>query len=115
MSNDGERPTVVLVMFEWGLEYPLWDRSPGGIGPVDAETLGVSSKLAGQLREWSAEQDDLSTGPDHLEWRSHEAHLDWRRRGLHLAYALQDDVGFEIEVRYFEDGDERPVRERRGP
>ncbi|MHB1472773.1 MAG: hypothetical protein ACYCV4_03940 [Dermatophilaceae bacterium] len=115
MSKGGERPTVVLVMFEWSVEYPLWDRSPGGFGPVDAETLGVSPELAGQLREWSAEHDDAPNGPEHFEWRSYEAYLDWRRRGLHLAYALQDNLGSEIEVRYFEDGDERPVRDRMGP
>ena len=36
------------------------------------------------------------------------------REGLSLAYALQDELP-DVEVSYFEDGDRRPVRERRGP
>jgi hypothetical protein len=110
----GERPTVVLVMFEWSVEYPLWDRSPGGFGLVDPEALGVSPSLAQRLRAWSDEHNDAPNGPENFTWPTRQAFVDWQRRGLDLAYALQNELGPDVEVRYFEDGDARPVRERRG-
>src|SRR3954447_3240831 len=57
-----ERPSVVLVMFEWSVEYPLWDRSPGGFGSVDPEALGVSPDLARRLRAWNDEHNDAPNG-----------------------------------------------------
>jgi hypothetical protein len=109
-----ERPSVVLVMFEWSVEYPLWDRSPGGFGSVDPEALGVSPDLARRLRAWNDEHNDAPNGPENFTWPTPQAGVDWQRRGLDLAYALQNELGPHIEVRYFEDEDARPVRERRG-
>lgn len=45
-------------------------------------------------------------------WASPQAGADWQRRGLDLAYELQHELGLDVEVLYFEDGEERPVRER---
>lgn len=109
-----ERPTVVLVMFEWGVEYPLWDRSPGGLGLVDPEALGVSPSLAQRLRAWNDEHNDAPHGPESFTWPSPQAGVDWQRRGLNLACALQNELGPDVEVLYFEGGDHRPVREHRG-
>lgn len=101
-------------MFEWSVEYPLWDRSPGGLGLVDPQVLGVASSLAQRLRVWNAEHNDAPNGPENFTWPSLQAGLDWQRRGLSLAYALQDELGPDVEVLYSEDGDVRSVRERRG-
>ena len=101
-------------MFEWSVEYPLWDRSPGGFGSVDPEALGVSPDLARRLRAWNDEHNDTPNGPENFTWPTPQAGVDWQRRGLDLAYALRNELGPHIEVRYFEDEDARPVRERRG-
>ncbi|WP_454084713.1 hypothetical protein [Georgenia sp. Marseille-Q6866] len=114
MTEPAERPTVVLVMSEWSVEYPLWDRSPGGLGLVDPEALGVSPSLAQRLRAWNGEHNDAPDGPENFTWPSPQAGVEWRRRGLDLAYALQDELGPDVEVLYFEDGNDRPVRGRRG-
>ena len=34
----------VLVMAEYGVELPLWDRTPGG-GPLEQDDLGLSAEL----------------------------------------------------------------------
>jgi len=109
-----DRPTVVLVMFEWGGEYPLWDRSPHGFGPVRPEMLGISPGLAERLRSWNDEHDAAPDGPENFAWASPRARGEWHRRGLDLAHELQNELGGDVEVRYFDDGDERAVRERRG-
>ena len=112
VTEPGGRPTIVLVMFEWSVEYPLWDRSPGGFGLVDPEALGVSPSLAQRLRAWNDEHNDAPNGPENFTWASPQAGVDWQRRGLDLAYALQHELGPDVEVLYPEDGDERPVSER---
>jgi hypothetical protein len=100
VTEPAERPTVVLVMFEWSVEYPLWDRSPGGLGLVDPEALGVSPSLAQRLRAWSDEHNDAPNGPENFTWPSRQAFVDWQRRGLDLAYALQNELEPDVEVLY---------------
>ncbi|MFW3169690.1 hypothetical protein [Geodermatophilus sp. CPCC 206100] len=120
---DESLPTVVLVMAEHGGVF-LWDRSPGGLGDVEPATLGVSAELIARLTDWTERYEEHAArwawsppppehrADDEREWTA------WTREGLHLAYALQhelDALGHRIEVRYSEDGDARPVSERRGP
>jgi hypothetical protein len=122
-GDDQPLPTVVLVMAEHGGAF-LWDRSPGGVGCVEPQTLGISAELTARLTGWNERYQEHAArwnwGPpppgdradDEREWAG------WRREGLDLAYALQhelDALGHGIEVRYHEDGGARPVAERRGP
>jgi len=109
-------PTVVQLMAEH-TDVFLWNRSPDR-GPEDdyelrPAELGVSPGLAERLSAWNEEYGRLALRPD-VAFESPEEAASWRRAGLHLAHALQDELGPDIEVRYAEDGDPRPVRERRG-
>lgn len=122
-DDECPRPTVVTVMAEHGGAF-LWDRSPGAAGCLPPETLGVSAGLAARLRDWNERYEEHAARwnwdpppPEHAadderEWAA------WRREGLHLAHDLQhelDALGLGIEVQYHEDGDDRPVGDRRGP
>ncbi|MGY1822176.1 hypothetical protein [Geodermatophilus sp. SYSU D00079] len=116
-------PTVVLVMAEHGGAV-LWDRSPGGLGDLRPEDLGVPAELAARLADWNRRYEEHAArwdwGPpppehataDRAEWTA------WTSEGLHLASALQHEFDareLRIDVRYGHDGDVRPVAERRGP
>ncbi|MGY1690927.1 hypothetical protein [Geodermatophilus sp. SYSU D01105] len=122
-DGDGRPPPVVLLMAEHGGAF-LWDRSPGGVGEVEPGTLGISAELTARLTGWNERYAEHAArwdwGPpppehradDEVEWAA------WTRDGLHLASALQhelDALGHDVVVLYREDGDERPVAERRGP
>ena len=48
VTEPAERPTVVLVMIETSVEYPLRDRSPGELVLVDPEALSALPGLAQQ-------------------------------------------------------------------
>ncbi|MDP9406534.1 MAG: hypothetical protein M3P95_01200 [Actinomycetota bacterium] len=56
MADDDEepRPAVVVVMAEYGVRDPVWDRSTGGGGDVDLGALGVDPALVEALRAWNA-------------------------------------------------------------
>ena len=107
----GDRPAAVLVMAEHGVVDPVWDR-PGGAGePLDLALLGVPDALVRSLRRWNQRYRDLaSTG---YEWPEAAVQAVWTAEGRRLAFELQNVLP-DVEVRYHEDGDVRPVRERRG-
>jgi len=111
----GRRPTVVRLMAEHAQVF-LWNDSPGR-DPDDAYTLdpadlGVSDELVARLTRWNDRYGRLAlTG---YTWPDPQEEAAWRREGLDLAHALQDELGPDIDVVYAEDGDGRPVRERRG-
>jgi hypothetical protein len=95
----------------------LWNDSPdplphGADYPLDPADLGVSAALGERLAAWNDRYGQLAlTG---YEWPSHDEEEAWRRTGLHLAHELQHELGPDVAVVYAEDGDRRPVRERRG-
>ena len=109
------RPTVVVLMAEHGPF--LWNRSPvrdpfADDYVVDPAELGVSPGLVEAMTEWNDRYQGLA--PTDLDRPSREAEEAWVRDGLHLAYRLQHELGPDVEVRYHQDGDERPVSGRRG-
>jgi hypothetical protein len=116
-EDDGtpRRPTVVALMAEHG-GGPLWNRSPSHErGPddyvVDPVLLGVSPELVTAMDAWNDEYGrDADLAPEDTVTAAA-----WLRRGLTLAYRLQQELGDDVEVRYHDDVDERPVRGRRGP
>ena len=119
-GDDGtpRRPTVVVLMAEHG-GGPLWNRSPWHErGPddyvVDPVVLGVSPELIAAMDEWN---DEFGRADSHDPEAREDpaAGAAWLRRGLTLAYRLQQELGEEVEVRYHDDPDERPVTGRRGP
>jgi hypothetical protein len=115
VPNGRKRPAIVRVMFEWNVDDPLWDGTPGGAGPLRAEALGVSADLAARLRAWSAEMENHApTGPESFAWPSADIAADWRHRGFNLARELQQDLGPDVEVRYRHDGTDRPALIRPG-
>ena len=101
----------LTVMAEHGVDDPVWDRPQGTGYPVRLADLGVTEDLVSRLREWNAQfqrallDESLSEGSaNRNEWVDH---------GLQLAYDLQATLR-GIEVFYWEDGNRRPLRERRG-
>ncbi len=94
--------------------------------PVDPAQLGISGALRERIDAWEARYFELAgkpfydpapVPPEQLP-ALRDAMAAWRRNGLGLAYDLQhelDALGLHIDVRYGQDGDERPVSERRGP
>jgi hypothetical protein len=97
---------------------PLWNRSPRDQrGPddyvVDPGALGVSAELIAAMTEWNDGYGSLSGLDPEVE--DEAAAAAWLHRGLTLAYRLQQELGDDIEVRYHDDVDERPVLGRRGP
>jgi hypothetical protein len=116
-SRGGRRPTVVQLVAEH-TDFCLWNDSPeaplhGDDYALEPADLGVSPELCERLVAWNDRYGQLAlTG---YEWPSHEEERAWRQTGLHLAHELQDELGPDVDVVYAEDGDPRPVRERRGP
>ena len=98
---------------------PLWNRSPrhergSDDYVVDPVHLGVSPELTAAMDGWNDEYGRHSSlDPDAPQ--DPVAAAAWVRRGLTLAYRLQQELGDDIEVRYHDDVDERPVLGRRGP
>jgi hypothetical protein len=97
-------------MPEYGVDLPLWDRSPQGIGPLEAGDLGISDQLTAQLRTW------------HTQWESHppqeprrwsaKEQDHWLATMYRLAWRLQAELA-EVEVLIMDDrGREVPISER---
>ncbi len=83
-------------MAEYGA-FPVWDRSPGGVGPVDPTDLDVSPELQRRLTVWNhAFEQRLDRPVDPVDVDA------WPREGLGLAHDLQHDLGADIEVLYFD-------------
>ena len=120
IGDDGtpRRPTAVVLMAEHGGPF-LLNRSPshlrgGDEQVVDPVALGVSPELIAAMSEWN-DGYDWATSHDPEAPEDPAATAAWLRRGLTLAYRLQQELGEEIEVRYHDGPDERPVTGRRGP
>jgi hypothetical protein len=110
--DEALRPAAVRVMAEYMDDDPVWCTGPGHYGPVVLDSLGVSADLVRRLRAWNARYGAIARSG--FECAGVQEERDWRRDGLHLAYELQSALP-DIEVSYAEDGDPRPVRDRRGP
>lgn len=52
-SDENATPTALLVMAEYGVDDPVWDRPVGHGGPVSLNELAVSESLVRRLREWN--------------------------------------------------------------
>lgn len=75
--------------------HPLWDRSPGGFGPIDPANLNVSPELRRRLTAWNDVYECRLDGPvDQVDVES------WQREGLSLAHELQHELGAEVRVLY---------------
>jgi hypothetical protein len=107
---------VVKVMAEH-TEVFLWNDSPDRLEhddgyALDPAALGVPPELAARLAAWNLRWSrwvlELDPG-----WEDPAVQEAWRREGLELAHELQDELGNDVDVVYAEDGDPRPVRERR--
>ena len=110
--EESYRPRALRVMAEFVDDDPVWDGDVEHMGPVVLDELGVSPALVRRLRSWNERYGRVSSVEATSGGR--EERETWVREGLSLAYALQDELP-DVEVSYFEDGDRRPVRERRGP
>ena len=99
-------------MSEWGDQDPAWDSDPDHMGSVDLAELGVSPGLVEQLRAWNERFNAL--GLTDYRWPDAEEERAWIQEGLRLAYQLQNELP-DVEISYVDDGDDRPLRERRGP
>jgi hypothetical protein len=106
------RPIALRVMAEYTGDDPVWDSDHDHYGPVDLGELGVSERLSQRLRSWNDRYG--ATALTDFEFPTPEDEADWRREGLDLAYDLQNELP-DIDISYSEDGDDRPVRQRRGP
>ncbi|BBH71706.1 hypothetical protein ACTI_83910 [Actinoplanes sp. OR16] len=106
------RPVALRVMAEHVGEDPVWDSDPDHMGQVDLASLGVSEDLIARLNAWNDEF--ISTALTDFEFSSPDAEERWRRTGLELAYELQNQLP-DVEISYFDDEDDRPLRQRRGP
>lgn len=101
----------LTVMAEHGVDDPVWGRPQGTGYPVRLADFGVGEDLAARLREWNGQLQrtllDESLSDGSVE------RTEWVNSGLQLAYDLQAALP-DIEVFYWEDGNRRPLRERRG-
>ena len=84
----------VLVMAEYGVGLPLWDRTPGG-GPLDQDDLGLSAELVTRLMEWNAVWVDHR--PEEPRTWSSAQEYEWHQTGYRLAWQLQSELP-EVEV-----------------
>jgi hypothetical protein len=105
-AGEAYRPEALLVMAEYGVEDPVWDRPRGGGGPVSLRELNVSSSLVQRLRAWNKTY-ERSALPD-AGWASPEAYSAWAQQGLILARELQHELP-DVNVRYFHTDDDRPL------
>ncbi len=96
------RPTALLVMAEYSVGDPVWDRPVGTGGPVELADLEVSPPLVRRLREWNEVFEVLGLTDD---WDA----TDWVQQGLALAHELQRELP-DIDVRYRHADDDRPLR-----
>ena len=106
------RPVALRVMAEWGEQDPAWDGDPDHPGPVELTDLGVSAELVQQLRAWNERFNALAWSE--CCWPDDEQERAWQEEGLRLAYQLQNELS-DVEISYHHDGDDRPLRQRRGP
>ena len=74
---------------------PLWDRSPGGGGALEADDVGISVQLAARLREWNTRW--AAHSPEKQRSWSPQEQNDWLQTGYRLARQLQFELP-DVEV-----------------
>lgn len=97
-------------MFEYTVDLPLWDRTPGPdqwFGPIPRGALDVSADLEERLAAWNAGI-EAALGSE-LVWPSPDAQLDAVVEGFLLAAALQEELGSDTVVLYGDDGGDDPL------
>ncbi|TFD52250.1 hypothetical protein E3T55_06490 [Cryobacterium frigoriphilum] len=100
-------PTRVILMEEYTVTLPLWDRSPSPdmwFGPFSPGALGLPPELEERLIAWNQRYEYLM-GTD-FKWPSEQEHLDFVVDGHLLAAALQRAFGSRVLVLYREDDSE---------
>ena len=94
-------PRRLLLMPEYGIELPLWDRSrtrDASFGPFHRHALGLSAELETRLAAWNHEFDMLAATD--FTWPSAEVQLAFVVAGHALAAELQREVGGAVLVLY---------------
>ena len=87
----------IHVSLDWGVEFPVEVVEAGNPGYVDAEMLGISDRLAGDLvalQAWWSEHTSMGEpdGADDPGWAR------WHREGAELVKRLQAELGPRYEV-----------------
>jgi len=110
-DGDPTHPEALLVMAEYAVDDPVWDRPLGHGGAVNLADLSVSEALIESLRLWNETYERLALTD--FEWSSEQAAAAWVQDGLELAHRLQEELP-DIDVRYWHADDDRPLRDVRG-
>jgi hypothetical protein len=106
-----KRRRRVLVSPEFGIDLPLWNRSPEGFGVVDDVDVGISVQLAARLREWNARWE--AHPPEQPRRWSAQDEYQWVETGYRLARQLQSELP-DVEVLILDSkGREVPISEAR--
>ncbi|WP_430781660.1 hypothetical protein [Actinoplanes sp. G11-F43] len=100
-----DRPATLLVMAEYCVGDPVWERPRGSGSPVSLRELGVEESLVRRLRAWNETFERFA--PEDADWTGDA----WADEGLDLARELQRALP-DVEVRYFHADDDRPLREQ---
>lgn len=106
MTHDAY-PTRVILMVEYTVGLPLWDRSPTPdmtFGPFEPGDLGLPPALEERLAAYNQRYERLM-GSD-FAWPSEQDHLDFVVDGHLLAADLQRAFGPRVLVLYPEDDSE---------
>lgn len=106
-TGEVHRPQALLVMAEYSVSDPVWDRPVETGEPVSLSELSVSDALVQRLREWNEQFEQLALTD--FEWASPQTQAAWVQRGLDLAHELQQELP-EVDVRYLHADDDRPLR-----
>jgi hypothetical protein len=88
--------------------FPLWIDN----GMLDPTSLQLSPDLRTRHTEWGHEYTDTLTH-NAYQWTSAAAHQDWNDRGRDLADQVQDELGADVEVLFFDDLTGTPTSSRR--
>jgi hypothetical protein len=108
-AGQADRPAALLVMAEYSVGDPVWDRPRGRGGPVSLSELDVSEALVRRLRAWNETYERSALTDD--GWASSESYSAWVQQGLALARELQNELP-DVDVRYFHGDHDRPLRAR---
>ena len=99
---DRGRSRMVRVEADWGTSG-LWDDSPQGFDPIEADELPVSVALREQLEAWTSRLEDLRAKSEYPpEWRfgSRADFEAFNTDGADLAARMQAELGAAWQVSY---------------
>lgn len=99
-----EVPARVALFHGWA-ESPVWDRTPGGVGPVVLNDLPITEALRARLAAWNDDADRIKSAHGY-EWPDAATEAASTAAGSRLAQDLRDQLG--IEVVYAPDGVPEP-------